>query len=158
MILHRYRVNPRIIIFCFFIFGYGFGFAQQKYLDPPEAAKELFASRPMPRVSLSPNRRHLLIAQRNRFQRIQDLALRVVALAGVRINPFNNGSASPTYYVRIEIKEISSGQKFLIGLPNGPKRFSLPIWSPDGKQFAFLQYNRDEINLWVVEAAIQQLP
>ena len=157
MIPHRYRVNPRILIFCFFIFGYVFGFAQQKYLDPPEAAKELFASRPMPRVSLSPNRRHLLIVEGHRFRRIGDLASPVLALAGVRINPLNNGSASPTYYMRIEIKEIYTGQKFLIGLPNGLKRFSLPIWSPDGKQFAFLQYNRAEVSLWVGKAATRQI-
>ena len=150
-------MNPRIIIFGFFILAGGCGFAQQKYLDPPGSAKELFASRPMPRVSLSPNRRHLLIAEGHRFRRIQDLALRVVALAGVRINPFNNASASPTYFVRIEIKEISSGRKFPLKLPSGPKRFSLPVWSPDGKRFAFLQYNRAEVSLWVGEAASRKI-
>jgi dipeptidyl aminopeptidase/acylaminoacyl peptidase len=154
-------VNARIIIFCFFFFGCWCGQAQQKYLEPPKAAKELFASRPMPRVTLSPSRRHMLIVEGNRFRRIEGLASRVVALAGVRINPLNNGPALPTYYVRMEMKSLDSKKQISLKLPKGSKRFSLPLWSPDGKWFAFLQYNRTEVSLWVGESAtrkIKQVP
>ena len=155
------KVKPSALILCLF-FPAGFsGWAQQKYLPPPDAAKELFASRPMPRVSLSPDRRYLLIAEGQRFRRIGDLAARVVALAGVRVNPFNNGPAAPSYFVRMEIKVVATGKKFAVKLPPGARRFSLPVWSPDGRRFAFLQYNRTEVSLWVGEAAtrkVKQVP
>jgi len=96
----RRIVNPRAIIFCLCILFFGLAQAQQKYLDPPEAAKELFASRPMPRVSLSPDQRHLLVAEEFRFRRIEEMAQREVALAGVRLNPYNNGPTHPDYFFR----------------------------------------------------------
>ena len=85
--------------------------AQQKYLKPPKEAEELFASRPMPRVSLSPDGRHLLVAEQYRFRRIEDLASRVQALAGIRLNPVNNGPALPQYYFRMELREVANGAR-----------------------------------------------
>jgi hypothetical protein len=110
-------VKPNALILCLFLLAGFSGWAQQKYLPPPDAAKELFASRPMPRVSLSPDQRFLLIAEGQRFRRIGDLAARVVALAGVRVNPFNNGPAAPSYFVRMEIKVVATGKKFAVKLP-----------------------------------------
>jgi dipeptidyl aminopeptidase/acylaminoacyl peptidase len=155
------EVKPNALILCLFLLAGFSGWAQQKYLPPPDAAKELFASRPMPRVSLSPDQRFLLIAEGQRFRRIGDLAARVVALAGVRVSPFNNGPAAPSYFVRMEIKVVATGKKFAVKLPPGARRFSLPVWSPDGRRFAFLQYNHTEVSLWVGEAAtrkVKQVP
>ncbi len=125
--------------------------AQQKYLAPPEAAKELFASRPMPRVSLSPDQRHLLVAEGFRFRRIEEMAQREVALAGVRLNPLNNGPTHPDFYFRLSLKNLATGRTQPVSLPANQRRISLPVWSPDGKRFAFLQYERTEVALWVGE-------
>ena len=131
--------------------------AQQKYLKPPREAEELFASRPMPRVSLSPDGRHLLVAEQYRFRRIEDLASRVQALAGIRLNPVNNGPALPQYYFRMELREVANGARHQLRLPTGSRRFSLPVWSPDGKHFAFLQYDRASVILHVGEAENRQI-
>ena len=131
--------------------------AQQKYLKPPKEAEELFASRPMPRVSLSPDGRHLLVAEQYRFRRIEDLASRVQALAGIRLNPVNNGPALPQYYFRMELREVANGARHQLRLPTGSRRFSLPVWSPDGKHFAFLQYDRASVILHVGEAENRQI-
>ena len=143
----------------FFVIGLSSfsGQAQQQYLNPPDAAKELFASRPMPRVSLSPDGRHLLIAERYRFRRIDDLASRVKALAGIRLNPFNNGPALPEYFFRMELKDLTTGKKEILRLPGGPKRFSLPVWSPNGRQFAFLQYERNRVSVHVGTATSREI-
>ncbi|MDG1832690.1 MAG: S9 family peptidase, partial [Verrucomicrobiota bacterium] len=101
-------MTPRAVIFGLCILSIGQAQAQQKYLDPPEAAKELFASRPMPRVSLSPDQRHLLVAEEFRFRRIVEMAQREVALAGVRLNPYNNGPTHPDYYFKLTLKELST--------------------------------------------------
>ena len=146
-------MKTRAFILGLILLGALVGWTQDKFLPPPEAAKELFASRPMPRVSLSPDRRHLLIAEGQRFRSVGELATRVVALAGVRVNPANNGPASPAYYVRMEIKELATGKKAAVKLPGGSRRFSLPVWSPDGRRFAFMQYSRNEVMLWVGDAA-----
>ena len=150
--ISRLRMNLSTFILCLLLLGQ-WGWAQQVYLEPPDSAKELFASRPMPRVSLSPNGQYLLIAERYRFRRINELASRVQALAGIRLNPSNNGPALPEYYFRMEIKNIASGKEKSLKLPSGGKRFSLPIWSPDGRKFAFLQYNSTEVFIHVGDAA-----
>ena len=144
-------MNPRAFIFGLCILTIGLARAQQKYLEPPEAAKELFASRPMPRVSLSPDRRHLLVAEKFRFRRIEEMAQRELALAGVRLNPNNNGPTHPDYFFRLMGKELANGKNLPVQLPKVHRRFSLPVWSPDGKRFAFLQYGRTEVALWVGE-------
>ena len=150
-------MHPKALLACLFLAASFTGQAQQKFLPPPDAAKELFASRPKPRVSLSPNARHLMIIERHRFRRIEDLASQVVALAGVRINPLNNGPAQPDYYVSMQLKDVTTGRKHTLKLPSGPRRFSLPVWSPDGRQFAFMQYNRTEVSLWVGDARTRQI-
>ena len=149
----QHTVNPRAVIFGLCILSIGQAQAQQKYLEPPEAAKELFASRPMPRVSLSPglDQRHLLVAEEFRFRRIEEMAQREVALAGVRLNPFNNGPTHPDYFFRLTLKELATGKTIPVQLPNAARRVSLPVWSPDGKKFAFLQYGRTSVALWVGE-------
>ncbi len=150
----QHTVSPRAVIFGLCILSLlfcGQAQAQQKYLDPPEAAKELFASRPMPRVSLSPDQRHLMVAEEFRFRRIEEMAQREVALAGVRLNPYNNGPTHPDYFFRLTLKELSTGKTIPIRLPNAARRVSLPVWSPDGKKFAFLQYGRTAVGLWVGE-------
>ena len=144
------------LLACLFLVTSFFGQAQQKFLPPPDAAKELFASRPKPRVSLSPDARFLMIVERHRFRRIEDLAAKVVALAGVRINPLNNGPAQPDYYVSLQLKDVT-GRKHILKLPAGPRRFSLPVWSPDSRQFAIMQYNRSEVSLWVGDARTRQI-
>ena len=150
--IFRVRMNLSTFILCLLLLGQ-WGWAQQVYLEPPDSAKELFASRPMPRVSLSPDVEHLLIAERYRFRRINKLASRVQALAGIRLNPSNNGPALPEYYFRMELKnEVPSGKPQALRLPGGLKRYSLPIWSPNGQKFAFLQYNRTEVFIHVGDA------
>lgn len=150
-------MNLRVVIIGLACLLSGFAWGQQKYLEPPEAAKELFDSRPMPRVSLSPDGRRLLVAEHYRFRRIEDLASRVQALAGIRLNPYNNGPALPQYYFRMELREVATGKRYPLRLPTGSRRFSLPVWSPDGKRFAFLQYDRQSVMMHVGEAASQQI-
>ncbi|MDG2213986.1 MAG: prolyl oligopeptidase family serine peptidase [Verrucomicrobiota bacterium] len=175
--ISRVRMDLRAFIL-YLVLLTPLGWAQQVYLEPPDSAKELFASRPMPRVSLSPDGehlldgQHLLIAERYRFRRISELASRVKALAGIRLNPSNNGPALPEYYFRIYLKNIESGKKTLLKtpgainhreriIPGDQRRYSLPIWSPDGKNFAFMQYNVAEVLIHVGNAetgAIKSFP
>ena len=143
----------RVVIFCLAIFCGAFVSGQSQYLEPPDAAKELFASRPMPRVSLSPKGDNLLIAERYRFRRIAELASKVTALAGIRLDSQNNGPALPEYYFRMDLKKgIPEGKTQALRLPGGLRRYSLPIWSPNGQKFAFLQYNRTEVLIHVGDA------
>ena len=105
----------------------------------------------MPRVSLSPDNdnKHLLIVQGVRFQRIEDLSRPYLGLAGVRINPANNGPAHPVYYTEFRILTLSDGREQPLPMPSGLSRFSLPIWSPDSTRFACLRYMRDRVELWI---------
>jgi dipeptidyl aminopeptidase/acylaminoacyl peptidase len=142
-------MKTRVVILAVGFAGAGLAWGQAEFKPAPESIQPFFKGRPMPRVSLSPDSRHLLIAQGVRFQRIQDLSQPYLGLAGVRINPVNNGPAHPVYYREFRLLTLADGKEQPLPMPGGLSRFSLPMWSPDGSRFACLRYLRDRVELWV---------
>ena len=57
----------------------------------------------------------------------------------------------------MELKDLTTGKKEILRLPGGPKRFSLPVWSPNGRQFAFLQYERNRVSVHVGTATSREI-
>ena len=124
--------------------------SQVEFKPAPESIQPFFKGKPMPRVSLSPgpDNKYLLIVQGVRFQRIEDLSRPYLGLAGVRIDPANNGPAHPVYYKGFRILTLKNRKELPLQMPSGA-RFSLPVWSPDGSRFACLRYLRDRVELWI---------
>jgi len=121
---------------------------QLEFRPSPESIQPFFKGKPMPRVSLSPDSEHMLIVQGVRFQRIEDLSRPYLGLAGVRIDPVNNGPARPVYYTEFRILSLNDRKELPLPMPSGA-RFSLPVWSPNGSRFACLRYLRDRVELWI---------
>ena len=124
--------------------------SQVEFKPAPESIQPFFKGKPMPRVSLSPgpDNKYLLIVQGVRFQRIEDLSRPYLGLAGVRIDPANNGPAHPVYYTEFHILTLKDRKELPLQMPSGA-RFSMPVWSPDGSRFACLRYLRDRVELWI---------
>ncbi|MEW6303949.1 MAG: prolyl oligopeptidase family serine peptidase [Verrucomicrobiota bacterium] len=126
------------------------------YQKPPAEILEALDTPPLPVVTISPARDRLLLAQGVRYPPIAEVAEPMLRLAGVRINPRNNGPHLPTTYIALTLKTVADGREQTLVLPPGA-RISFPAWSPDGAQFAFARYNSDEIELWVGDAVSGKL-
>ena len=127
------------------------------YRSAPKSLKPFIEARPVPRVSLSPDSKYMLIMQGVRFQHIEDLSRPYLGLAGVRINPKTNGPANPVYYTEFGLMRMFDQREDKLQMPEGPQRFSLPRWSPDGQRFAFLRYRSRAVEMWVGNAERRQL-
>ncbi len=127
------------------------------YRSAPNSLKPFIDAKPVPRVSLSPDSKYMLIMQGVRFQHIEDLSRPYLGLAGVRINPKTNGPANPVYYTEFGLMRMFDQREDKLQMPEGPQRFSLPRWSPDGQRFAFLRYRSRAVEIWVGSAERRQL-
>jgi len=129
-----------------------FATAQQGYRKPPKEVLDILAAPVTPVSLISPTRDTVLFATGFRYPPLNDLAQPMLRLAGLRINPNTNGPHRSQYYVALSLKRISDGSDIKIELPPNAK-ISAPLWSGDGKQFAFTNATATGIELWVGESA-----
>jgi dipeptidyl aminopeptidase/acylaminoacyl peptidase len=132
--------------------------ADSGYKKPPKAVLDVLNSPPIPAGFLSPTRETLLLARPLRYPPLADLAQPILRLAGVLINPKNNGergftyAAFPFYWSAFSLVRISDGVETAVELPSGPHLGS-PQWSADGKYFAFTNATENSVELWVAQTA-----
>jgi dipeptidyl aminopeptidase/acylaminoacyl peptidase len=134
------------------IYGPGISQDNLQYQTPPQAIVDLVDAPLTPLVSVDPKGTHMLLLERSDKPGIAELAEPELRLAGIRINPQNNGSSRAPYYLNITLKNIRSGaEKPVAGLPENVRIADLS-WSPDGAHLAFTLLEQDGIQLWVAEA------
>lgn len=162
---------PQLAAITAFLFLAAFTASAQslKYQKPPDPIEKLLDAPVTPMALLSPNRTTLLIAQPAAYPTIADLARPRYRLAGLRFNPQSNGPSREVYSIRLALQPVSGGpERTIAGLPAALKA-SWPIWSPDGKNVAFVQRTdataaaagsarsaaagEAGLQLWVVDAA-----
>ena len=120
------------------------------YLEPSQEILDILDAPPPPGVSVSPDHEWLLITERLSMPTIEQLAQPVLGLAGTRINPRNNGSASPPRIVGLSLMSVADGSERTIALPDGA-RLASAGWSPDGRHVSFLQVEEDRLIQWVAD-------
>jgi dipeptidyl aminopeptidase/acylaminoacyl peptidase len=135
------------VFLCLLFLG-SISFGQSTYQKPPKEVLEVLNAPPTPVGVLSPTRTHMILAQGVRYPAIADLAQPMLRLAGLRINPANNGPHMPQKFVSYTIKSIADGSEVKIAVPAGAY-LSVPRWSPDGKQFAFTNTGARSVELWI---------
>jgi dipeptidyl aminopeptidase/acylaminoacyl peptidase len=118
------------------------------YMKPPQAILDVLNAPEPPQVSVSPTRDMLLMSTQLRYPPIADIAAPMLRLAGSRIDPATNGPHRAQYSVALSLKRISDAVETKITLPANAK-VSVPRWSPDGKQFAFMNTISNGIELYV---------
>jgi dipeptidyl aminopeptidase/acylaminoacyl peptidase len=131
------------------------------YRKPPKEILDVLHAPAPPLTEVSPPRTHVLLIERELMPPIAELAKPMHRLAGLRINPANNGRHMPGVTVTgLTVKAIESGAETRIALPAGV-RFTMPRWSPDGKRFALLGYRPDAVELYFGEVgstALRRVP
>ncbi|MDA0742432.1 MAG: S9 family peptidase, partial [Proteobacteria bacterium] len=68
--------------------------AAPTYQQPPQPIAQILDAKPNPGVSVSPDRKTLLLTDRSNLPSIAELSEPMLRLAGYRINPRNNGPAN----------------------------------------------------------------
>ncbi len=130
--------------------------AQTAYRRPPKPVTDILDAPPFPTASVSPDRKTIALVTTGRYPPIADLAEPMLRLAGLRINPRTNGPARQPRVTGLALLSVDGGEPKPVKLPEGGK-VSAPVWSPDGKRFAFTHTTADGVELWVGDAATAEV-
>ena len=118
---------------------------------PPDIARLLDAA-PLPPLTLDPTRRHGLLVLERKLLPLDRLAAPTIDLAGRRINPLTASAHAPLDYYGLSIVSIATGEHTRIPLP-ADSIVGYPLWSPDGKRFAFTLTRGRGTELWIGDPA-----
>src|SRR6476660_2045228 len=110
-------------------------FGQGTYQKPPKEIMEVLNAPAIPATSISPARDRVALLEPLRYPPISELAQPMLRIAGLRINPNNNGQHRQPYFVGMRLRDVNTGKETAVELPPGTKLIS-PVWSPDGKYIA----------------------
>ena len=137
------------------------------YSQPPKPILDVMRAETPPQPSMSPTHDRMLLVSWQESPSIAKVATPYLRLAGVRIEPKNHSKHdTPGGYgiapcVRsFVLVTIADGARTPITLPAGacPNR---PVWSADGKRFAFENVAETSVELWVGDAmsgAVHRVP
>jgi len=122
--------------------------ADEAYKKPPQDILNILEAPPTPELVVSPTGKQALLIERILYPPISDLAEPMLRIAGLRINPRNNGPHNVFLFRSITLKRLDQSGETKIDLPPNAE-VSSPRWSPDGQYFAFENFTPQSIDLWV---------
>ena len=122
------------------------------YQQPPKKISDALNAPPTPTVSVSPSRDYAIFMQPVRYPPLAEVAQPMLRLAGMRIDVNTNGPHLAPYFVSYMLKRLPGGEDVRLILPSGAKA-GPPIWSHDGRQFAFTNLTSQGIELWIGSSA-----
>ncbi len=127
--------------------------AQHVYERPPETLAQLVDAPSTPAVRVSPDGRTLLMLYRPNLPSIDELAQSELRLAGIRINPANNGPSRSSYYTQLVLMTLGEdGERRVTGHPEAARIRNVQF-SPDGSKLAYTVDFPDQIQLFVADVA-----
>ncbi len=121
---------------------------QLSYRMPPDEIADLVDAPGTPLTRLSPSREWMLVIERPGLPDLAEMAEPELRLAGLRLNPANNGPSRSWTYNTIWFRRLEDGvERPVTGLPATP-RISQADWSPDSRAIAFILTYPDRLELW----------
>jgi dipeptidyl aminopeptidase/acylaminoacyl peptidase len=129
---------------------------ETSYRKPPKEVLDVLNAPLTPVISVSPQHDYAILMQPVRYPSITEVAQPMLRLAGIRIDSNTNGMHLAPNYTSFSIRRLSDGGDVKVTAPAQAK-LSAPIWSPDGKQFAFTNTTARGIELWVGTTATGQV-
>ncbi len=118
------------------------------FQQPPRAMLEVLESRSLPSVSVSPDGKWLLLADRKDMISGEELSAPVLSLARHAIDPRTNGSyGTPNRSIQgYTLVRTADLKRWRLVVPEN--KLSDPLWSPDSRHFVFLHTAEHGIELW----------
>jgi dipeptidyl aminopeptidase/acylaminoacyl peptidase len=121
------------------------------YRQPSPALAALVDAPSAPAVSISPDRKHLLLFARTEAPSIAELAQPELRLAGIRLDPANNSTSRAFTYTGLTLQPMSgAAERRVTGLPAGV-RIAHYAWSPDSRHIALSLLRDSSLDLWLVD-------
>src|SRR6185436_11057969 len=124
-----------------------------KYNIPSPQIVATFDAPPLPNVVISPTRQVLALTLRKGSPTLAELARPTIRLAGVRVDPKNNGphrTATNGGGYAITLKRIGDGREFAVTVPPQAS-VSNVHFSPDGSRLSFTNSSDAAIELWIAD-------
>lgn len=130
------------------------GYAQDAtYLTPPKPLADLVNTPATPGFSVDSKGDWVLITERSEHPSIADLAQPELRLAGLRINPANNGPSRGSFFINLKLRKLRGKDEIQVkGLPANAHLANVS-WSPDEKQIAFTHSTDTKIEVYVLDVA-----
>ncbi len=122
-----------------------------EYQQPPEPIKSLIHAPATPAVMLSPDGIWLAILERPEMPSIVELSQPELRIAGLRINPKNNGPSRARHYSGITFRKTDEQLEFKFDELKGEIQLDNLQWSPDSKKIAFTTIGDQGISLYVYD-------
>lgn len=130
------------------------------YRQPPKQILDVLEAPMTPVISVSPARDYAVLMRPVRYPPIAEVAQPMLRLGGIRIDSNTNGMHLAPVYSAIWIKRLSDAKDIpLTGVRSAGSdsvKLSAPMWSPDGRQFAFTNTSDRGIELWIASTATGQ--
>ena len=126
------------------------------YKMPPKEMADLLLARPTPAVSADSKGEWMLIADRNSYPSVEELARPELRIAGLRINPANYSLSRQNFNNNFTLKNIKTGQAYPVaGLPM-PLYAGNIKWNPGESKIAFTQTGAKAVDLYVINIATKR--
>lgn len=125
----------------------------QGYQTPPKALADLVTAPLTPTVRMASRSDMMLILEQAAAPSIAELSQPELKLAGLRMNPANNGPSRVQYITGLKLKKLTDkDSKTISGLPANPL-ISFVQWSPDDSKVAFANSTDNRMDLYVADVA-----
>ena len=128
------------------------------YDQPPKAILDVMRAPSPPTAHVSPTQDTMLLVSQQDYPPLSKVATPFLRLAGARIEPGNHSKHDTPggYGIRpcvrsFELVRIADGVRTAVQLPAASCPES-PVWSADGKRFAFANVASTSVELWVGDA------
>lgn len=126
-----------------------------EYRTPPEPIAGAILAPARPVVLLSPSRDRIALLERGSQPSVEEMSEPELRLAGLAINPRNNGPSRSAGYSGIHFRRLADGEPIKVALPEGARLINAQ-WSPDGRSLAFVLLRPETVELFVAESATGQ--
>jgi dipeptidyl aminopeptidase/acylaminoacyl peptidase len=119
------------------------------YQKPPESIAKIVEESVSRSVILSGRAKYMAILEEPGYPSINEIAAPYLKLAGLRVNPKNNGNNRSSFYTSLRFKTLDNSEEF--ELQNIPKDAQIKnvTFSPDEDKVAFAITTDSVIELWM---------
>lgn len=146
----KYNIIALLVFLCLLS---TFARSEEIYRMPPKEIVDILDAPVLPSVDVSPDRHWMLLKEYPPLIPMAELVQPELRLAGLIINPKNNGTSRITYYNKFHLKKVADGTDLKItGLPDDMKASNIK-WSPDSKYIAFTMITKRALNLWIIDVS-----
>jgi dipeptidyl aminopeptidase/acylaminoacyl peptidase len=126
-----------------------------EYLTPPKAIVDILNAEPLPAVTVGPARETIALMSRLSMPSIEEVSQPMLRLAGLRINPSNNGPHRIPSGTSITLRNVVDGAERKVSVPAGA-RIADVDFSPDGRRLFFTNTREDRVDLYIADTATGQ--